>query len=470
MDNPASAIEELTGRLAGILDFTDARGLTDDALLLTTAALEGLGRMLASRQLAVVAELDDRSRQELAAEGLAARKGCRNVTELLERVTRASGETIAKRLRVARGTRDRVSFLGERLPSMFPSTASAIALGELGIDSAHTIVRGLGSIAAVVDPELLEAAEHALVAAATGTGPDSAVPCTADETKVHATVWAARLDQDGRMPREERALRMRSFGLGRERGGLVPVRGALLPDVAARFLTLLDAYTSPRTAPAFLDAEEQAAHDLERDPRSRAQQGHDIFAGILDSAARSAETPALGGAAPLVMVSVRQSDLDAERGVGFIDRVEAPVSMRTVQQYACNGGTQRVVLDDDGRIVELGSPQRCFTPQQRRAIALRDGECSVPGCHIPAAWCEIHHVDPAENGGPTHTDNGILLCWFHHRTLATSGWEFRMIRGAAHVKAPQWLDGSGRWRATAGSRVRRLDAVEKIPPRVPVPF
>jgi hypothetical protein len=106
MDNPASAIEELTGRLAGILDFTDARGLTDDALLLTTAALEGLGRMLASRQLAVVAELDDRSRQELAAEGLAARKGCRNVTELLERVTRASGETIAKRLgsRGARAT------------------------------------------------------------------------------------------------------------------------------------------------------------------------------------------------------------------------------------------------------------------------------------------------------------------------------------------------------------------------------
>jgi 5-methylcytosine-specific restriction protein A len=163
------------------------------------------------------------------------------------------------------------------------------------------------------------------------------------------------------------------------------------------------------------------------------------------------------------MVSVRQSDLDNNRGVGFLDRLGAPVSMRTVQQYACTGGTQRVVLTGEGRIIELGSPQRCFTPQQRRAIALRDGECSVPGCHIPASWCEIHHVDPAENGGPTHTDNGILLCWFHHRTLETSGWEFRMIDGAPQVKAPPWLDSTGRWRPTVGSRVRRLDAVEKVP-------
>jgi 5-methylcytosine-specific restriction protein A len=425
--------------------------------------------VLASRQVAVAAELDGRSRRELGVEGLAAKKGCRSVSELLERLTRASGETIARRLKVARATRTRVSLLGERMPASFPSVGEALAAGELGMDSAHFIVRGLSSVAAVVEIGHRQAAEYELVAAATGTGPDSAVPCTAEETKVQTEVWKTRLDQDGRLPVEERALRMRAFVVSREReDGLVPVRAALLPDVAAKFTTLLDAYTSPRTAPAFLNDEELAAHDLEHDPRSRAQQGHDILAGILDIAARSAEAPTMGGAAPVVMVSVRQSDLDNNRGVGFLDRLEAPVSMRTVQQYVCNGGTQRVVLSEDGRIIELGSPQRCFTPQQRRAIALRDGECSVPGCHIPASWCEIHHVDPDENGGPTHTDNGILLCWFHHRTLETSGWQFRMINGTPQVKAPPWLDSTGRWRPTAGSRVRRLDALEKIPIAAPV--
>lgn len=467
METAAAALDAITGDLTGVLAFDDARGLADEALLQTTGALERLGRWVASRQVAVAAEIDDRSRRELGVEGLAAKKGCRNSTELLERVTLAAGETIAKRLRIGRGTRTGSSLVGERLPTPFPSVAEALQGGEIGMDGANTIIRGLSSVAAVVDVCSIQAAEYELVSAATGMSPESPFPCTADETRVQTEVWKVRLDQDGRMPIEERVMRMRSISLGRERDGLVPMRGALLPDVAAKFVTLVDAYTSPRTAPAFLNEEELAAHDLEHDPRSRGQQVHDILAGILDVAARSAEAPALGGAAPVVMVSVRQQDLDAERGVGFIDRIEAPVSMRTVKQYACNGGTQRVVLSEDGRIIELGSPQRCFTPQQRRAIALRDGECIIPGCHVPAAWCEIHHVDPAENDGPTHTDNGVLLCWFHHRNLDTSGWRIRMIRGVPHVQAPTWLDGSQRWRPTAGSRVRRLDAVEKIP--LPVP-
>ncbi|WP_255355578.1 HNH endonuclease [Agromyces sp. Soil535] len=32
---------------------------------------------------------------------------------------------------------------------------------------------------------------------------------------------------------------------------------------------------------------------------------------------------------------------------------------------------------------------------------------------MPAAWCEIHHVTPDTHGGPTHPDNGVLLCFFH---------------------------------------------------------
>lgn len=468
MRNPAPELDALTGTLAGVVGFDDAAGLSDDALLETAGALERVGRWLSAAQVAVAGEIDDRSRRELGTEGLSARRGCRNSHELLERITLASSESVSRRLKVGRATRVRTTLTGERLPASFPSVAEAMGFGAIGIDTAHTIVRGLDSVAAVVDVSSIQAAEYELVAAATGTSPESPMPCTADEIRMQTEVWKIRLDQDGRIPIEERALRMRSFSLGRERDGLIPVRGALIPDVAAKFIALVDAYLSPRTAPAFLTEEELVAHDLEHDPRSRDQQRHDIFAGIVDIAARSAETPTLGGAAPVVMVSVRESDLESGRGVGHIEGLEAPISMRIVKQYTCTGGTQRVVLDDAGRIIELGSPERCFTAQQRRAIALRDGGCSVPGCRIPAAWCEIHHVDPAENDGPTHTDNGLLLCWFHHRTLETSGWEFRMTRGVPEVKAPPWLDATGRWRPTTGSRVRRLDAIDKVP--IPIPI
>ena len=461
MRNPAPELDALTGTLAGVLGFDDAAGLADDALLETTGALERLGRWLSAAQVAVAGEIDDRSRRELGTEGLSARRGCRNSTELLERITLASGETISRRLKVGRATRVRTTLTGGRLPAPYPNVAEALGVGAIGIDSAHAIIRGLSSVAAVVDACSIQAAEYELVAAATGTSPESPIPCTADETRMQTDVWKVRLDQDGRIPIEERAMRMRSLSLGRERDGLVWLRGALVPDVAAKFLTLVDAYTSPRTAPAFLTEEELAVHNLEHDPRTRDQQRHDIFAGIVDIAARSAEAPSMGGAAPVVMVSVRREDLDADRGVGHIDGLDTPVSMRVIKHYTCAGGTQRVVLDNTGRIIELGTPERCFTAQQRRAIALRDGGCSVPGCHIPASWCELPHVAPAETGGPTHTDNGLMLCWFHHRSLDTSGWQFRMINGAPQVKAPPWLDGEQRWRPTVGSRTRRRDALEE---------
>ena len=50
-------------------------------------------------------------------------------------------------------------------------------------------------------------------------------------------------------------------------------------------------------------------------------------------------------------------------------------------------------------------------------------------------------------GGPTHTDNGVMLCWFHHRTLDSSGWKVRMNRGVPEVRGPYWWDAQVKWRA-----------------------
>jgi len=348
---------------------------------------------------------------------------------------------------------------GESLPAAFPHVAAAMEAGELGIDSASVVVRGLESVRHKAGAIAVAAAEFELVASATGNGPDSTMPCTADELRIQALTWQNYLDQDGRMPDDDIVMKRRSFDLGREREGLVPVRGHLLPEIAGKLITVLDACMSPRTAPAFLSEEERIERELTHDPRTRGQQRHDILAGIIDMAARSGELPAIGGAPPTVLVTVRQADLENGRGVGYLDGLVSPLSMRTVKQFACTGGTQSVALDDDGRIIALGSPQRTFTPQQRRAIAVRDGGCIIPGCQVPASWCEIHHVTPAAHGGPTHTDNGVLLCWFHHRTIASSGWHVRMLSGVPQIKAPPWLDGAGRWRTARRSRTRLMDEV-----------
>ena len=447
--------------LADVLRFDEPVEWTDDELLAVTASIEAVGRVLDAHRAACAGEVGERSRVDLGSERLSARRGCRSASELIERVTQASGAEARRRIALGAATRGRVGFTGEPLEAEFPGVAAALAEGDLGADAAGTIVRELDRPRRVADPAAFATAERELVAAALGAGDAGAVRASADELRVQAQAWAAFLDQDGPEPDDERAMLRRGVRLGRARNGLIPLRADLMPEVAAGITRLFDAHLSPRSSTGFMTDEEAAHFEASGEQRTTDQQRHDVLAAIIETAARSGEHPSIGGAAPTVLVSVRASDLAAGRGAGHADGVELPVSMRAVRRLMCTGGTQRVVVDDRGRILELGSQERCFTPQQRRAITLRDGGCLIPGCSVPASWCEIHHVIPDVDGGPTHPDNGVLLCWFHHRSIDTSGWGIRMQRGVPQIRPPVWLDPGGGWRDATKSPTRLADRLER---------
>jgi 5-methylcytosine-specific restriction protein A len=392
---------------------------------------------------------------------LAARKGCRNANELLQRVTRASAVTVEKRLQLGARTRFRPTLAGFDAPPMFPEVSRALDSGEIGVDAAAAIVRGLLPVVNHASISGLAAAETELVAAAIGTGADSPVAFSADEMRIQAHLWQLALDPDGADLAEERAMGNRELRLGRESRGLIPLHGALLPEIAAKLTTLLDSCLSPRTGPSFAAAGGDAPEDrAEFDRRTRSQQRHDVFAALIDGIARGDNVPTVGGSAPTVLVTVRSSDLDARHGAGYIDGLDTPISMRAVKQFICTGGAQTVLMSGSGRILRLWSAERCFTPTQRRAISARDGGCIVPGCSVPARWCEIHHVVPDRDDGPTETDNGVLLCWFHHRTIETAGWQVRMVRGSPQIKAPPWIDARAGWRWATKSRTAVADRMD----------
>jgi hypothetical protein len=191
------------------------------------------------------------------------------------------------------------------------------------------------------------------------------------------------------------------------------------------------------------------------DQRSLPQQRHDALAMILGVAAASGSLPTLGGAAPTLVVHVREEDLATGRGCAYLPGQDDPIPLAAARHVACTGAVQRVVLADNGRIVSIETFDRVFNHHQRKAITLRDGECIIPGCHVRPQWCEIHHVEEHSRGGPTHTDNGVLLCWFHHRTIDTGGWQVRMIDGVPYVKGPYWWDAQVRWRPVTKSPTRR---------------
>ncbi|WP_194461745.1 HNH endonuclease signature motif containing protein, partial [Microbacterium album] len=337
----------------------------------------------------------------------------------------------------------------------------ALRDGALGLDAAHEITTALGKAQDRADPVQWDAAEATTVAYATGTLDEQAgmIPPTFAEVEVHARTWATYLDQDGPEPDAERAARNRGLTLGAIREGVVTLRGALLPEVAAGLQRLLDAHLNPavRFTPT-LDPEDRdentawSSDEVVDDPRTNAQKRHDVLAVIIQSAAKAVETPTLGGAAPTLVVTVAEDDLHNPTGAARIDGTPVPAS--TAHRIACTGAVQKVIHDRTGRIVRLGTPERVFNTHQRRAITARDGGCVIPGCTIPAAWCEIHHVDEHANGGPTHTDNGVLVCWWHHHNLDHSGWDIRMRAGTPVVKAPPWIDRRGIYRPARNTLTR----------------
>ena len=275
------------------------------------------------------------------------------------------------------------------------------------------------------------------------------------------------LDQDGCPPDPERAAARRGLTFGPLKDGLYPIRGNATPELAAQFQRLSDAHGNPAVRfgsdPGLKDpAEAWMGDEVVSDPRTSAQTRHDVLISALQAAARSEETPSLGGAAPTLLVHVALEDIDSPSGTASIDGIDVLLPAAFAHRTACTGAVQKVVFDRNGRVARLGTAERLFNHPQRKAIAARVGGCVIPGCTIRAAWCEIHHVREHAKGGATHTDNGVMLCWWHHHTIDTAGWAIRMNRGAPEIKAPPWIDPRGIFRAAPSALTRRR-AREPVP-------
>src|SRR5690606_23990541 len=127
-----------------VLPTGEMLGLSDDALLHHGASLEQLGRQIDARRVEWAAEVGERPRRELGSASLAAKKGCRTAVELIQRVTRTSGATVSRRLKLGAETRPPRSLAGVQFPARFPRVSEALNNGDIGTDTARAIVNGLG--------------------------------------------------------------------------------------------------------------------------------------------------------------------------------------------------------------------------------------------------------------------------------------------------------------------------------------
>ncbi len=64
--------------------------------------------------------------------------------------------------------------------------------------------------------------------------------------------------------------------------------------------------------------------------------------------------------------------------------------------------------------LDVGAATETIPAHLRRAATARHPHCAFPGCEQPAGVCEIHHLIPRSQGGPTALHNLVPLCVFHH--------------------------------------------------------
>lgn len=96
-------------------------------------------------------------------------------------------------------------------------------------------------------------------------------------------------------------------------------------------------------------------------------------------------------------------------------------------------------LTKDGEPLNIGRSSRAIPAGIKRAMTIRDGACSFPGCDCHT-HLDAHHIHHWANGGETSLQNLISLCHYHHTLMHEGQYGVeRLLDGTLLFKRP---DGS----------------------------
>lgn len=185
-------------------------------------------------------------------------------------------------------------------------------------------------------------------------------------------------------------------------------------------------------------------------PRTDAQRRFDALHEIFR---RAASTPA-GGRAPLPVVNILVDQhtheilLARHRLIPFPDDIPAPdldrlrcetdsgipVPPEAVFQAMMQGYVRRIVVDDDGVVLDMGRTRRLFTGAARTAVTLMESHCGHLGCTVSSRHAQIDHMDEwVRDHGRTDVENGRPRCNGHNPEKTRLGLVDRRTRGGRIV-------------------------------------
>ncbi len=385
-----------SGLPIGVMDAALDEASSVDPIYLTTSerqsAMVDLSRVIARAQallMRVVAASDD----------VAEATGARSTAAWLAVETRDSHGP------VVRSTKR-----GEALAARWSRIGEAFAAGAVNLSQTRVLVEALDALPADLGDDLRGKAEAYLVEQAGQFGPRELRRLGRGVLEHLAPEIADEADYQRLLAEERRARAATRLSFQLRGDGSTDVHARLPDHVASRLRTYLEAFTSPRRTPL---------GDVDALPVARRR--GEAFCALLENLPDTG-LPLHGGSATSVMVTL---DLDTlVSGLGAADTSTGDrVTAEQARRLACQARIIPVVLGRQGEVLDLGRSARLFSPAQRKAMAIRDKQCTADGCSIPAAWCEAHHhKQPWSHGGKTDLADGKLLCSFHHHRAHDPGW------------------------------------------------
>ena len=180
---------------------------------------------------------------------------------------------------------------------------------------------------------------------------------------------------------------------------------------------------APETDAALIDgvlngplaAPEPISHEdgAEVDVRSAGQRKYDALLMVINRGMSNPGAPPSSGRAS-VMITVKADPATGEPEGAAVASTGQVFTARAAGRFACVGDLTPIALGEFGEPVSLGRTVRLATPGQFKALMVRDGQCTYPGCSVPGTWCDAHHLIWWCRGGETDLVFLVLLCPRHH--------------------------------------------------------
>ncbi|TXS95562.1 DUF222 domain-containing protein [Parahaliea maris] len=108
------------------------------------------------------------------------------------------------------------------------------------------------------------------------------------------------------------------------------------------------------------------------------------------------------------------------------------LSPDTTRRLSCDASLVTVLENNNGEVLNIGRRARTVPPAIRRALALRDKTCRVPGC-CESRYVDAHHIQHWADGGETSLNNLVTLCRYHHRLLHQGGFRIEAVPSEGHA-------------------------------------